>query len=275
MEYKRNETVESPDAAVSAATSVETADGRYAPGRRANESWTSGRTEVSMRHLSWGRKVWYSLLTLLLRGVMRLFWWSCPVRRVIGSEHLNELRSSDSPAIIAYWHQMHLFCGNYLLRRSKARDRLAFLISPSLTGEVPAAVVRHWNVRVLRGSSTRSGGQSMREMHQLLVRDQYSIVITADGPKGPLHEFKPGALLISRMTGAPIVPIAYGAKRFINWHTWDRFIVPMPFTRIVIAIGEPYEIPGDTRIEDFPAVQRQLEALVQKTVAVAQEAAKA
>ena len=275
MEYKRNETAESPNGTVNPTTSVEAADGRYAPGRRANESWTSRRTEKSVRHLSWGRKVWYSLLTLLLRGVMRLFWWSCPVHRVIGSEHLNGLRSSGSPTIIAYWHQMHLFCGNYLLRRSKAGDRLAFLISPSLTGEVPAAVVRHWNVRVLRGSSTRSGGQSMRKMHQLMVHDRYSIVITADGPKGPLHEFKPGALLISRMTGASIVPIAYGAKRFTNWHTWDQFIIPMPFTRIVIAIGEPYQIPKDARIEDFPAVQRQLEALVQKTGALAMEAAKA
>ena len=77
------------------------------------------------------------------------------------------------------------------------------------------------------------------------------------------------------MTGASIVPIAYGAKRFTNWHTWDQFIIPMPFTRIVIAIGEPYQIPKDARIEDFPAVQRQLEALVQKTGALAMEAAKA
>lgn len=274
MEYKRHGTAESPERAGTTATSVETADGRYAPSHRAAEGWTIGRAEASTRRLGRRRKLWYGLLAWLLGGILRFFWWSCRVQRVIGSEHLDELQSSGSPAIIAYWHQMHLLCASYLLRRSKAGDRIAFLISPSLSGEVPTAAARHWKVRVLRGSSTRSGGRSMRDMHQLMVGDRYSIVVTADGPRGPLHEFKPGALLMSRMTGAPIVPIAYGAKRFINWSSWDRFIVPMPFTRIAFAVGEPFRIPRDTRIEDLPKVQRQIEALMQKTAALANEALK-
>jgi hypothetical protein len=274
MQYKRNETAESPETAGTTATGVETADGRYAPSHRAAEGWTIGRAEASTRRLSRGRKLWYGLLAYVLGGIMRWFWWTCRVQPVIGSEHLDELQSSGSPAIIAYWHQMHLLCANYLLRRAKAGDRIAFLISPSLTGEVPTAAARHWNIRVLRGSSTRSGGRSMREMHQVMVRDRYSMVVTADGPRGPLHEFKPGALLMSRMTGAPIVPIAYGAKRSVNWNSWDRFIVPLPFTRVALAIGEPFRIPKDTRIEDLPEIQRQIEVMMQKTAAQANEAVK-
>jgi len=274
MEYKRHEAAESPEKAGTTATGVETADGRYAPSHRAAEGWTIGRAEASTRRLGRRRKLWYGLLAWLLGGILRFFWWSCRVQQVIGSEHLDELQSSGSPAIIAYWHQMHLLCASYLLRRSKAGDRIAFLISPSLSGEVPTAAARHWKVRVLRGSSTRSGGRSMRDMHQLMVGDRYSIVVTADGPRGPLHEFKPGALLMSRMTGAPIVPIAYGAERFINWNSWDRFVVPMPFTRVALAIGKPFRIPRDTRIEDLPEVQRQIEALMQKTAALANAAAK-
>ncbi len=114
----------------------------------------------------------------------------------------------------------------------------------------------------------------MRDMHQLMVGDRYSIVVTADGPRGPLHEFKPGALLMSRMTGAPIVPVAYGAERFITWNSWDRFIVPMPFTRVALVIGEPFRIPRETRIEDLPDIQRQVERIMQKTAALANEAAK-
>ena len=114
----------------------------------------------------------------------------------------------------------------------------------------------------------------MREMHQLMVHDHYSIVVAADGPRGPLHEFKPGALLISRMTGAPIVPIAYAAENYINWNAWDRFIIPLPFTRVTIAIGKPFQPPEDTRIEDLPQVQRQVEGLMHETVALANEAAK-
>lgn len=274
MQYQRNEMAESPETADTTATSVETAEGRYAPSHRAAEGWTIGRAEASKRRLSWGRKLWYGLLAYVLGGIMRWFWWSCRVKRVIGSEHLDELQSSGSPAIIAYWHQMHLLCANYLLRRGKAGDRIAFLISPSLTGEVPTAAARHWNIRVLRGSSTRSGGQSMREMHQVMVRDRYSIVVTADGPRGPLHKFKPGALLMSRMTGAPIVPIAYGAKRFVSWNSWDRFIIPLPFTRVALAIGEPFRIPKNTRIEDLPEIQQQIEVIMQKTAALANEAVK-
>ncbi len=172
MEYKRHGTAESPERAGTTATSVETADGRYAPSHRAAEGWTIGRAEASTRRLGRRRKLWYGLLAWLLGGILRFFWWSCRVQRVIGIEHLDELQSSGSPAIIAYWHQMHLLCASYLLRRSKGGDRIAFLISPSLSGEVPTAAARHWNVRVLRGSSTRSGGRSMRDMHQLMVGDR-------------------------------------------------------------------------------------------------------
>ena len=231
----------------------------YKPSERAKFHRPSDRGSGSTRRMSRGRRVWYAFVIGLTRLLLRFFWWSCRIEKVLGQEHLDALREDNQPAIICYWHQMHIFCSWLMFEQIKQGMKVGFLISPSVTGEVPAAVARSKGARVLRGSSTRSGGQALRDMYNVVVKERISPVTTADGPKGPLHEFKAGAVLLARMTKAPIVPVVYAAERYRNWDSWDEFIVPRPFTRIVIAVGEPVTVPKDLAVGALEPLQRDME----------------
>ena len=116
--------------------------------------------------------------------------------------------------------------------------KLGFLISPSVDGEIGAMIVRRMGGEVIRGSSSHTGARALRDYYQALSRDQVSPAITPDGPKGPPWKCKPGAVLLSQLSQRPIIPMAYCASR--AWKIqWDRFVIPKPFARIAVAIGEP------------------------------------
>jgi lysophospholipid acyltransferase (LPLAT)-like uncharacterized protein len=233
---------------------------RYAPGVAARQGRATGQSRASRRRMSAGRRLWYALLVALVRGVLWLLWRTCRVRAVVGGEHVDRLRETGDTAVIAYWHQMHVFAAWYLFGQVRRGLRLGFLTSPSVSGEVPAAIIRRAGAEPVRGSSTRASGEALREMHNVIGRDRRSLVITADGPKGPLHEFKPGAVLLSKLGRVPGVPLAWAARRAIYWRSWDRFIIPAPFTDVAIAIGEPYRVPREIPVSDLSAACRELEA---------------
>ena len=141
-----------------------------------------------------------------------------------------------------YWHQHQLFCVRYLLDCRAAGVNLGFLISPSVDGEIGAMLVRSMGAVAIRGSSTYTGARALRDYYQALTQQSVSPAITPDGPRGPARKAKPGAILLSQMSRRPIIPMAYAASRATNIQ-WDRFVIPWPFARIAIVIGEPLQIP--------------------------------
>ena len=231
----------------------------YRPGQQARQTRKSGVASGSKRRMSRGRQIWYFILILLLRGVLRAFWSTCRIHKVIGAEHLQGVIESGKPALIVYWHQMHLFCTYYLLRQIRSGLKLGLLISPSVTGEVPTQIARRWGAEVIRGSATRSGSQALRDMYNAVAKEGISLVTTVDGSKGPMHHFKPGSILLARMTKAPLLPMAYAAEHYRNWSSWDRFIVPRPFSRITIVIGEPVHVPANLPTDEIPRIQQEMQ----------------
>jgi lysophospholipid acyltransferase (LPLAT)-like uncharacterized protein len=190
---------------------------------------------ASGRRMSALRRALYRLAAPILLGIIRLWWRSCRIVMVVGEEHLDAVLARWPSFLPCYWHQHELFCARYLLLQRK-RLKLGFLISPSVDGEIPALVARRLGGEVIRGSSTHTGARALRDYYQLLVKDGVSPVITPDGPKGPVFQFKPGAILLSQISGRPMLPMAYAASR--AWFvSWDRFVIPWPFARVVIAIG--------------------------------------
>ena len=229
---------------------------------------------VSRRRLTLQRRIAYALLTPVLQGLIRIWWSSCRVVRVVGEEHLDAALRAAPSLLPCYWHQHELFCGRYLLLQASRGLKVGFLVSPSVDGEVPARIARNLGAQVIRGSSTRTGARALRDYYHLLVKEGVSPVITPDGPTGPRFRFKPGALLLSQLSGRPLLPMAYAASR--AWFVgWDRFVIPWPFSRIAIAIGEPVQIGRDVPLGDAArseALQRQMEAALQLQFRRAQEA---
>lgn len=214
----------------------------------------------SGRRMTAGRRLLYAIAVPLGLGLVRLWWMSCRVARVEGAEHLQEALEKAPSLVPCYWHQHQLFCGKYLLDESRRRTggnggaglKVGWLISPSVDGELGAMMVRRIGGHVIRGSSTATGARALRDYYEALVKQGVSPVITPDGPRGPRFEFKPGAILLAQMSGRPILPMAYAATR--AWLIkWDKFVLPVPFSRIAIAIGPPRYVP---RVTDAAAIER-------------------
>ena len=100
----------------------------------------------------------------------------------------------------------------------------------------------------------RDSALALRDQQQMM-KNGYSIVTTADGPRGPKYEFKAGTVLMARVAGVPIIPIGCAADRAWYLNRWDDFMVPKPFARIVIAIGEPVPVARNIPLDALEPVR--------------------
>lgn len=217
----------------------------------------SPRLTRSSRRMSLGRRLAYALAVPLLHALVRLVWAACREPRLVGAQHLATALERSPSLIPCYWHQHQLFCARFLLQYRGAGLRPGFLISPSVDGEIGARLVQRLGGEAIRGSSTNTGARALRDFYEALVRRGVSPAITPDGPRGPAFEFKPGAILLAQMSGRPMLPMAFAASRSIRFH-WDRFVLPLPGARIVVAVGEPRWMPKRVDALALAAEQREM-----------------
>jgi lysophospholipid acyltransferase (LPLAT)-like uncharacterized protein len=211
----------------------------------------------SGRRMTPARRLLYRVAAPLGIGIIRAWWLSCRVIAVRGEEHLEQALAKAPSLIPCFWHQHQLFCAKYLLEQ-RARLTAGWLISPSVDGELGAMMVRRVGARVIRGSSSHTGARALRDYYQALVKEDISPVITPDGPRGPRFKFKPGAILLAQMSGRPILPMAYAASR--AWRIkWDRFVIPVPLSRIALAIGPPRYVPRAIDAATLERLQAEME----------------
>jgi lysophospholipid acyltransferase (LPLAT)-like uncharacterized protein len=225
----------------------------------------------SSRRMTPARRLLYALTVPLALGIIRAWWALCRVVRVEGSEHLDAALARAPSLVPCYWHQHQLYCGKYLVEQRARGLVVGWLISPSVDGELGAMMVRRFGAAVIRGSSTHTGARALRDYYQALVKDNICPAITPDGPRGPRFKFKPGALLLAQMSGRPILPMSYAASH--AWLIkWDRFVIPMPFSRIALAIGPPVYVPRVTDAAALAGLQRQMEQELKRLYGVARAA---
>jgi lysophospholipid acyltransferase (LPLAT)-like uncharacterized protein len=224
----------------------------------------------SKRRMTPLRRFAWHIAAALGVGLIKMFWSTCRVVRVIGDEHTERALQQAPSLIPVYWHQHQLFCAKYLLEQQRRGLKLGFLISPSVDGDIGVMVVSRFKGHVIRGSSSHTGARALRDYYEALVKQGISPSITPDGPKGPRFVFKPGAILLSQMSQRPILPMAYAASRATLFQ-WDKFVLPWPFSRIVIAIGEPRQVPRTLRPEALAEFQKELAGDMKKLFAVARE----
>lgn len=208
--------------------------------------------------MSAARRLYYFLGLPLLRAVIRLFWWSYRIERVIGEDIVTRVIAGGTPFAPCYWHQQHVLCTNMIREWMRRGFRACFLVSASVDGEVPSRIARAWGAEVIRGSANQTGALVLRDMREVLKRG-VSIVTTADGPNGPKYEFKAGAVLMARIAGVPMVPLACAAERAWYLDRWDSFMIPKPFSRIVLAIGEPVTVPPQTPLDHIEEYRERMQ----------------
>jgi len=225
-----------------------------------------------MRRLFRNQGVGKQIASLLLRGLLKLLWSTCRVKSILGKEHTEQLLQAGKPFIPCYWHQQHIFCSYHLFQLKKQGLKLGFLISPSADGEIAARVVESWGAQAIRGSATRTGAKAMRDMYNIVCKDGISPATTADGPQGPAQKFKPGAIMLAQLTQAPMLPMAYAASSAWYLKSWDHFMIPKPFCRIVIAIGTPQSVNKSQGFENLQPQQDKMETAINALMTQAQHA---
>lgn len=229
------------------------------------------RETRSGRRLTRARAALYRVAVPLATGLVRLWWWLCPVTRVIGDEHA--ARAIAGGALIpVYWHGHQLYCIRFLLEQRARGLKLGFLISPSLDGEIAASLAERAGAHVIRGSSNNTGARALRDYY-VALQQGLSPGITPDGPTGPREDFKPGAVLIAQMSGRPMLPLSFHATRAWRLRTWDRFVLPVPFSRVVVAVGAPRAVPRGLDAEALQRWQREMGEELRALYEVAREAA--
>ena len=221
-----------------------------------------------MRALTWKRKLGYAIIRPIIKFIISFFWWTCRVEKIIGDDYALKLIKKGEPIIPCYWHQMHIFGSWYMRKLQKRGLKIGFLISPSVDGEVPAKIIESWGAVAIRGSSNRTGAKALKDMYNIITKDNVSPVTTSDGPTGPIHIFKPGAVMLAQLTQSPMLPIAYSASRYWEMKNWDKFIIPKPFSRIVIAVGEPHYIDKKSNAEKMEEERIKIETDMGKLIAL-------
>ena len=219
----------------------------------------SRRSTRSGREMSFGRRLYYLFSLPILRAIFTIMSSTYRVQRVIGQDVADRI-IADTNTVYApcYWHQHHVLCSNMMKSWISRGFKACFLISASVDGEIPEQVARSWGAEVIRGSANQTGALALRDMQKMMKRG-VSVVTTADGPNGPKYEFKSGAVLMARIGNAPMVPLACAADRAWHLNRWDDFMIPKPFARVVLAVGEPIEIPRGTSIEQMEDYRLQMQ----------------
>lgn len=163
----------------------------------------------------------------------------------IGEEHPRAFWQKGEHVILSFWHdQLFLMAAGYRGPGSK------ILISASKDGELIARVMQSFGQGAVRGSSHRGGKAAFKALVSL-AEEPVDLVITPDGPKGPRHEIKQGVVQLARLSGRPVIPMAFACSRGRRFASWDRFLLPYPFGRAVYAFGEPLFYSREESVEDF------------------------
>jgi lysophospholipid acyltransferase (LPLAT)-like uncharacterized protein len=211
---------------------------------------------VVPRRATWQQRLAAILIYILIRTV------AVTVRFRLADPFSLLNKAPGEKLIYSFWHNrlalVAILRRRYVLRFAPER-RMAGMVSASRDGGLLARILEHFDIEPVRGSSSRRGGQALREMVSCAERG-YDLAVTPDGPRGPCYTVQDGVISTAQLTGLPIVPVSY----YLNWKirpkSWDRFQVPLPFARCEITVGKMMRVPREATEAEREELRKQLEA---------------
>jgi lysophospholipid acyltransferase (LPLAT)-like uncharacterized protein len=203
----------------------------------------------------WWKEIRHQLLKILTPAVGLVYFYvvgKTSKTGAIGQEQLDVLRKQYPHCIYAGWHEQ-ILTGAWALR---CRG-ITILISQSRDGEYVSRLVHLLGFHTIRGSSSRGGVRSLLKLVRVL-KNEGDVIIIADGPRGPARECKPGVITLAKRSGMPIIPTAVLVSRFKRVNSWDRTIIPYPFSTFTMIHADPIFIPEDADKKTIAQYQAQL-----------------
>jgi len=186
---------------------------------------------------------------LIELGFRLLQIWARTIRYQLDDRGAIAARPLAEHFIGALWHNRLLLLPS-ALQRFFPRRHGAALISASRDGAWLAALVERFGYEVVRGSSSRKGTVAMLQLAETLASGK-DVVITPDGPRGPAYELGPGIVFLAQQSGAAVVPINMEYSGCWRLKSWDRFILPRPFSKVRVILGAPHHIISTSTDTEF------------------------
>jgi len=216
-------------------------------------------TTDARRRFTLGQRI---VLAVVPRVVWALLWVVGLTWRfeVIAEEGVTPLLygAGAGARIFCFWHQCVLPCSIYF-----RRTRATILISQSFDGELITRILNLFGFNAARGSSSRNAREGLLGLKSV-IEDGKPAIFTADGPRGPIYQTKMGPIKLAQMTGAPIGAFHLEPERAWKMRSWDQFMVPKPFTRIVVSWAEWTQVPGDLASEEFESKRQELNSAIER-----------
>lgn len=181
------------------------------------------------------RKILFYVVYYL--GMMLLKTWRL---KYINTEKYDEFCNSGLSPVVAIWHDSLL-----PLSFSQYGRKAATIASDSKDGDLIAFILNKWGFYAFRGSSTRGGLKAVMGLIKKCKKEPMPAAVTVDGPVGPRHEVKSGAVFIAKNLDKVLFTAHIKTKRYYRFNSWDKFILPKPFAKIDIVFSDPFYVTDD------------------------------
>lgn len=212
-------------------------------------------------HYSWKQRLALALLPPLGAVLIRLLGATLRVQEIgEPGAHADE---NPQTRVYCLWHRSLLSVAYYFRKR-----KIAILISPSFDGELIARTIGWVGYTAVRGSSTRGGAAGLRNMQSVLeepeeTRCRYA-ALTTDGPRGPVFQAKPGGVKLAEMVGGGVGIFYAAPTRAWELRSWDRFLIPKPFSKVILGWQPPVPIPTGADPASYEATRQQVEQALER-----------
>jgi lysophospholipid acyltransferase (LPLAT)-like uncharacterized protein len=190
----------------------------------------------------------------LLRFTMRF--------EIRGMDAVKPLMDSNEMLLWIFWHGRML-----MMPALPRRKALRILTSKHRDGELISRMIGLLGVKSIRGSTTRGGVSAFRACKRALEKG-YDVVLTPDGPKGPRYTVQPGIIELAKLNNVPIIPVTFSCTSGKVFSSWDRFMIPYPFSKGVYYYGQPFRIPSGSTRQQREVLRDRLEKYLQEMTKV-------
>lgn len=218
-----------------------------------------------------GNKLWFRMLLFVLPRLVTAYFRLVDLTSKkfwLNREYEHDV-CRKRPFTCACFHGTMLF-PVYYCRRFPG----VVMVSRSWDGELIDRSLKRMGYDSARGSSSRGGKEALQEMIDMANEKHYCTGLAVDAPRGPSRVVKMGIVIVGRDTETPVIPFVSWATRQIQFGSWDKMILPLPFSTIVMAWGRPFEIPKGLDREDYERIRQDIEAEMHRVSAQAEETAR-
>jgi lysophospholipid acyltransferase (LPLAT)-like uncharacterized protein len=207
---------------------------------------------------------------IVLRVIIFLGYWIIraigPTLRVSSSrEEGSQHTLGERPLITSFWHAC-IIPSTYLFRNFGVR----VMSSNSYDGEYMGRIIRKFGFVAVKGSSSRNAVRALLGLRRAL-QSGWTVAFSLDGPRGPRYKVKPGPVSLARSSGVPLSMFHIAVERAWVLNTWDRLIIPKPFSRVLLRFGKLIPVPSDASEEDLERYQQQLQDSLDRVCEFAEE----